>query len=235
MPSIAIGLPECGFLEDLPDVTFTGVTATAYATVKLDDVTLLSNIRLTPDKQNRIVIYARQMIRSLVSLTKPAAFETLLPMLQVQLRVGSTVFRRAAPSFREEPVKPRPSMNYGIRKISSPGNHKSSKRPDSSLNGSHIHQPRFTHKIKSQVGYIPETDAYSTKRSAPTPEARRCIFDRFKPTSRTYGEPSVRTRNSLPSHTTYTATIPKPRHFTLKGISYAPNVTTTYVSASKIH
>jgi len=92
MPSIAIGLPECGFLEDLPDVTFTGVTATAYATVKLDDVTLLSNIRLTPDKQNRIVIYARQMIRSLVSLTKPAAFETLLPMLQVQLRVGSTVF-----------------------------------------------------------------------------------------------------------------------------------------------
>lgn len=92
MPSITIGLPECGFLEDLPDVTFTDITAVAYVTVKLDNVTLLSNIRLTPDKQNRIVIYARPMIRSLVSLTKPAAFETLIPMLQVQLRIGSTIF-----------------------------------------------------------------------------------------------------------------------------------------------
>ncbi|MEI3554436.1 MAG: hypothetical protein V8Q54_07205 [Alistipes senegalensis] len=64
MPSITIGLPECGFLEDLPDVTFTDITAAAYVTVKLDNVTLLSNIRLTPDKQNRIVIYARPMIRS---------------------------------------------------------------------------------------------------------------------------------------------------------------------------
>lgn len=90
MPSVAIGLPECGFLEDLPDVTFADVSTAAYATVKLDSVTLLSNIRLTPDKQNYIVIYAKQMIRNLVSLTRPETFESPLPMLQVQLRVGST-------------------------------------------------------------------------------------------------------------------------------------------------
>ena len=90
MPSIAIGLPECGFLEDLPNVTFADVTTTAYATVKLDNVTLLSNIRLTPDKSNRIVIYAKPMIRSLVPLTGPKPITTLLPMLQVQLRVGTT-------------------------------------------------------------------------------------------------------------------------------------------------
>lgn len=90
MPSIAIGLPECGFLEDLPDVTFTGITAAAYATVKLDGLTLLSDIRLTPDEQSRIVIYSRQMIRGLVSLAKPAAFETPLSALLVELRIEST-------------------------------------------------------------------------------------------------------------------------------------------------
>ncbi len=90
MPSIAIELPECGFLEDLPDVTFSDVTETCYVTVQLDDAPLLANVRFTPDKQNRVVIYVKQMIRNLVSLTGPGEVETVLPMLRVLLRVGET-------------------------------------------------------------------------------------------------------------------------------------------------
>lgn len=89
MPFIAIGLPECGFLEDLPNVTFSDVTAESYATVKLDDAILLADVRFTPDKQNRVIIYVKQMIRNLISLTGPWTVESVLPVLQVQLRVGT--------------------------------------------------------------------------------------------------------------------------------------------------
>ena len=58
--------------------------------MKLDDELLLANVRLTPDKQNRVIIYVKQMIRNLVSLAGPQEVESVLPMLQVQLRVGAT-------------------------------------------------------------------------------------------------------------------------------------------------
>ncbi|MEG2063532.1 MAG: hypothetical protein RRY23_00175 [Alistipes sp.] len=87
MAILTTGLPEYGFLNDLPDIIFSEVTTTASVTVKFNGSTLLSSVKMTPDVKKKITIYAKQMIRNMVSLTKPDSCAVELPQLAVQISI----------------------------------------------------------------------------------------------------------------------------------------------------
>lgn len=94
MASFTTILPECAFLEDLPDITLSGITSAVNVTVRFEGVTLVSRIKFTPNKQNQITIYAKQMIRNMVSFAKPhpQGFIAPLPTLHVLAQDGTAIY-----------------------------------------------------------------------------------------------------------------------------------------------
>lgn len=88
MPILTTGLPAYGFLDDLPDVVFSEITTSpAYITVRYNGSALLTNVKLVPDAKKTITIYAKQMIRNMVTMTKPSSCAAELPQLIVQISV----------------------------------------------------------------------------------------------------------------------------------------------------
>lgn len=86
MAILTTGLPAYGFLEDLPDIIFSEITtSTAYVTVKFNGAALITSVKITPDAKKTITIYAKQMIRNMVTLTKPNSCALGLPQLIVQI------------------------------------------------------------------------------------------------------------------------------------------------------
>lgn len=86
MAILTTGLPAYGFLDDLPDIIFSEITtSTAYVTVKFNGSALITSVKMTPDAKKTITIYAKQMIRNMVTLTKPNSCALGLPQLIVQI------------------------------------------------------------------------------------------------------------------------------------------------------
>lgn len=85
-------LPTCCFLENLPQITIGEVASGTAATVSVmfNGTTLLSEIAMSPDKNGRIDIYARQMIRNMSVLAGPESADTDLPRLTVRSIGGAT-------------------------------------------------------------------------------------------------------------------------------------------------
>ena len=90
MAILTTGLPAYGFLDDLPDVVISEIkTSTAYITVKFNGSALLTSVKMMPDAKKTITIYAKQMIRNMITLTKPNSVALPLPQLIVQISLGS--------------------------------------------------------------------------------------------------------------------------------------------------
>ena len=86
MATLTTGLPAYGFLDDLPDVVFSGIMASkVYVTVQLDGRALVVAAEMTPDENGRVTVYAKQMIRNSVTMTKPNTCSQALPRLAVRL------------------------------------------------------------------------------------------------------------------------------------------------------
>ena len=86
MAILTTGLPAYGFLDDLPDIIFSEITtSTAYVTVKFNGSALITSVKMTPDAKKTITVYAKQMIRNMVTLTKPNSCALGLPQLIVQI------------------------------------------------------------------------------------------------------------------------------------------------------
>ena len=86
MAILTTGLPAYGFLDDLPDIIFSEITtSTTYVTVKFNGSALITSVKMTPDAKKTITIYAKQMIRNMVTLTKPNSCALGLPQLIVQI------------------------------------------------------------------------------------------------------------------------------------------------------
>lgn len=89
MATIITEFPPYSFLEDLPDVTIYGVTSEAYITVIFAGASLMSNIKMTPNAQDRITIYTKQIIRNMLSLARPDTVVLPSPILQVRVRINA--------------------------------------------------------------------------------------------------------------------------------------------------
>lgn len=87
MAILTTGLPAYGFLDDLPNIVFSEVTNTASVTVKFNGSALLTNVKMVPDAKKTITIYVKQMIRNMVTLTKPNSCALGLPQLIVQISI----------------------------------------------------------------------------------------------------------------------------------------------------
>lgn len=88
MAILTTGIPAYGFLDDLPDIVFSEITAAAaYITVKFNGSSLLTNVKMVPDARKRITIYVKQMIRNMVTLTRPNSCTLELPQLIIQLSI----------------------------------------------------------------------------------------------------------------------------------------------------
>ena len=69
MATLTTGLPAYGFLDDLPDVVFSGIMASkVYVTVQLDGRALVVAAEMTPDENGRVTVYAKQMIRNFLPI-----------------------------------------------------------------------------------------------------------------------------------------------------------------------
>lgn len=88
MPILTTCLPDYGFLDNLPDVVFSEIISTASVSVKFNGEALLTDVKMEPDAKGRITIYAKQMIRNMVTLTKPKSCTLELPQLIVQISIA---------------------------------------------------------------------------------------------------------------------------------------------------
>lgn len=78
-------LPACCFLENIPQISISGVKAGTTATVSLvfNGDPLLLGAEMSPDKNGEVTLLARQMIRDMAVFAVPGQVDTALPRLVV--------------------------------------------------------------------------------------------------------------------------------------------------------
>ncbi len=89
MASIEIGLPECCFLEDLPDITFADVPRAVSTWVMLNGTYILKDVKLSPNQSGKVIVYAKDMLRNILPLSTPRQNRRYQATLQVQIRIES--------------------------------------------------------------------------------------------------------------------------------------------------
>lgn len=87
MAVISQSLPPYCFLEDIPEIVFSKITSSTYLFVAFDEVNILDNVEVTPDGYGNITVFARQMIRNMVTLAKPNSCDERLPRLTVRISI----------------------------------------------------------------------------------------------------------------------------------------------------
>ena len=183
MAILTTGLPAYGFLDDLPDIIFSEITtSTAYVTVKFNGSALITSVKMTPDAKKTITIYAKQMIRNMVTLTKPNSCALGLPQLIVQI-----AFPGGGALSTSGYVILGNTNDLGIiTQEWFAKNFLTWQQPEHSRNGWHLSRSRLSINTIYNRPFTPETAAhsrslFSNSQAAPT-------FSNSGPTSPTYGK-----------------------------------------------
>ncbi len=87
MAILTTSIPAYGFIDDLPDIQFSEVTIPALLSIVFNGMTLLEDVKMTPTSNGVITIYAKQMIRNMVTLAKPNSCDERLPRLTVRISI----------------------------------------------------------------------------------------------------------------------------------------------------